>query len=476
MFFNNEFKVLTDEQLQRVHNLSLQVLREKGVMFFSEKALEVFKKHGFKVDGQCVKFKPHDVERAIRRAPSGFLWTARNPENSIYVGEGQAKKVYVMQNHGPVFIQERDGTRRSGSMQDVINFYKLGQSSQVSSIVGQVSIDPSECVGIDKQMRITHQLLKHTDKPIISFPAVNYQDNINVFNMIKMVMGQDYLNNHYCITASICALSPLQYAEESADCIIAYAENNQPVTLLDAPLMGITTPMQPMASLICQNAEILAGLVLAQLVNPGVPTVYGTGAASSDMRSGAYVTSSPDSNLVDRAAMQLCQELYHLPIRNMSGNTDAKVADMQAGFETLQNYITYFTGGSHMVNECLGILDGMMTVSYEKYIIDEEIIERVNLIMNGLPTEEYDFNISSLLNLPHGSTFMMEEETLNACATQWTPKVSCWSSYEQYEAEGKPDILERAAKICEERLENAPNDLLGDSLNKDLDNYISKLY
>ncbi len=475
--FTNEFKVLGEKQLARVHALTLQVLREKGVVFFSEKALDIFKKHGFTVDGQCVKFSANQVEQAIKQCPSGFLWTARNAENSIYVGEGQkANKVYVMQNHGPVFVQNKDGSRRNGMMQDVINFYKLGQTSKVSSIVGQVSVDPSDFQGVDKQMRITHELLKNTDKPIMSFPATQYQDNLNVFNMLRMVVGQDYLKDHYCVTASVCALSPLQYAEESADCIIAYAENNQPVTLLNAPMMGVSTPITPMGSLICQNAEILAGLVLAQLVNPGNPVIYGTGCYISDMRNGAYVTSSPDANLVDRAAMQLAQTMYHLPIRTMAGNTDAKTPDIQAGYETFQNYITYMTGGTHMINECLGILDGMMAVSYEKYIIDEEVIERVNMIMQGLPTEEYDFDISSLLNLPHGSTFLMEDATLDACATQWHPSVSNWDSYDQYEADGCPNILDKAAKICEERLASASSDLLGDSLNKDINSYIEKLY
>ena len=180
--------------------------------------------------------------------------------------------------------------------------------------------------------------------------------------MIEMVMGEGYLASHYFVTASVCALSPLQYAQESADTIIAYARANQPVTVLTAPMTGVSTPISDIGALVAQNAELLAGIVLAQLVQPGVPVIYGTATYAADMRSGAF-TGSPLSNLIDRAALQLAQSLYHVPTRTLAGNTDAKVPDIQAGYETMQNYIQLLMGGTHMINECLGILDGMMTVS-----------------------------------------------------------------------------------------------------------------
>ncbi len=475
--FNNMFQVLNKEQLNRVHSLSLQVLREKGVMFYSKRALEIFKKHEGKnlhIDGQCVKFEPHYIEQCINQTPSGFLWQARNNDNTIYVGEGQEEKVHVMQNHGPVAVQELNGDLRKGTMKDVVNFYKLGQTSKISTIVGQVSVDPSELTGNNKQLLITHQLLKHTDKPLLSFPGTCYEDNKKVLSMLEIVLGKDYLKNHYCITSSVCSLSPLQFAEESADCIIAYAEYNQPVLLLCCTMLGVSTPINPIEAAVAQNVEILAGLILAQTVNPCIPVIYGTGAATSYMRTGHFITTSPDVKLVDRINMQLCQEIYHLPIRMMSGNSDSKIPDIQAGYETLQQYIQVFMSGTHMVNECLGILDGMMSVSYEKYIIDEELIERVHMMMTKPSTSERDFDISSLLNIPHGVSFLMEEKTLKSCSAQWTPNVSNWSSYDQWLTEGKPDILEKAAKICKERIESAPDDLLGEKLNTELTHFISK--
>ena len=470
---NNEFSVLNSDELARIHALTLQVLREKGVLFYSTEAQEIFKKHGAQVDGSCVKFPPALVEQCIASAPSGFLWTARDAEKSIYVGEGQNKR-QVMQDHGPVFIQERSGIRRSASLEDVINFYKLGQTSKVSTVVGQVSVDPAELTGDNKQLLITHELLKHTDKPVMSFPGITGKSNTQVFKMLEMVMGAGYLADHYCVGASACALSPLQYAGESADCIIEYAKAHQPIFLLTAPMMGVSVPMAPLAALVTQNAELLAGLVLAQLVRPGTPVIYGTGTATADMRTGAYVTSSPDAYLVDRASLQLAQKLYHLPTRTMAGNTDSKIPDIQAGYETMQNYILLLMGGSHLINECLGILDGMMTVSYEKYIIDEEILSRMDFMMQGLSTDASDFDISVIFDTPHGEPFLTHDTTLDACATQWKPAVACWSSYGDWVDAGSPSMLDKAAVLCQERLESAPSDLLGADLNKALSQFALK--
>lgn len=466
-FFNREFKVLSREQLERAHALTLEVLRSKGVLFHSETARDVLAAHGAKVDGRRVAFPPSLVERCLSQCPAGFLWRARDAEKSVYAGEGQ-EGVLVMQDHGPVYVQERGGDRRHGTMRDVIGFYKLGQTSRVNAVVGQCTVDPHEVDAPNKHLLVTHQLLKHTDKPILSWPVASIEENSKIFRMIEMVMGEGYLQDHFFVTASVCALSPLQYAQESADTIIAYARANQPVTLLTAPMTGVSAPIGDIGALIAQNAELLAGIALAQLVRPGVPVVYGTATYAADMRSGAFVTGSPVSNLVDRAALQLAQEIYRLPTRTLAGNTDAKLPDIQAGYETMQNYIQLLMGGTHMINECLGILDGMMTVSYEKYIIDEEMIRRVDRMMRGLDTSEAAFDISAILETPHMEPFLMHESTLAACADQWTPDVACWSGYDTWRAEGCPSVLDRAAEKVRERLEAAPEDLLGPALNRDL--------
>ena len=473
MWLNREFRMLDAAQLQRVHELTLEVLHRKGVVFHSDLALEIFREHGADVDGNCVTIPPAMVDAALKQCPSGFLWEARNAERSIYVGEGQKDCFYVMQDHGPVFVQDGFGAYRSGTLDDVINFYKLGQTSGVNAIVGQVTVDPHELDSKPNKHRIIfRELLKHTDKPILAWPLESIKMNGELFRMVEMVMGQDYLKEHYFLTASVCALSPLSYAQDSAETIIAYAQARQPVTLLTAPMLGVSTPIDELEALICQNAEILAGLVLAQLVQPGVPVVYGTGTRAVDMRSGNYVTGAPQCNLVDRVGLQLAHELYHLPTRTMAGNTDAKVPDIQAGYETMQNYIQLIMGGTHMINECLGILDGMLAVSYAKYIIDEEVLRRVQRMMQGVSLDEDAFDISAIMETPHGESFLMHPKTLEKCRDLWQPDVANWSNYDTWFGSGCPDIISRAEEVCRERLAIAPDSLLSRELDSELESFV----
>lgn len=460
---NDEFKVLSRRELLRVHELSLELLWKKGVWFYSEPACEIFSAHGALVEGSRVRIPPLLLERCLANCPAGFTWQARDEAKSLRVGEGQSG-LYVMQNHGPVFVQERDGTRRLGTLEDVANFYKLGQSSAVNSIVGQVSVDPHELTDSRKHLKITRQLLKHTDKPIVSYPVAGLRETYDIFEMVEMVMGSGYLADHYFLTASVCALSPYRYARESAETIIAYARRNQPVTLLTAPMRGISAPMGGIASLLAQNMEVLAGLALAQLERPGVPVIYGTGLFTVDMKTGNCLTASPDANLVDRASIQLAKELYRLPTRFMAGDTDAKLPDIQAGYETMQNYLLPVMGGADMINECLGILDGMLAVSYEKYIVDEELLRRFDCMMRGLDTREEAFDLSALLETEPEETFLTHPSTLEACAAQWEPDVACWSSYDVWEQAGRPSALDVAARKCAERLAAAPQSLLEPAL------------
>ena len=126
-YLNREFRVLTEQQLQRVHALTLEVLERKGILFHSEEARGILEAHGARVDGECVRLSPSQVDDALAQCPPRFLWQARDSHKSLLVGDGQ-DGVLVMQDHGPVFVQERAGTRRLGTLDDAVNFYKLGQT------------------------------------------------------------------------------------------------------------------------------------------------------------------------------------------------------------------------------------------------------------------------------------------------------------------------------------------------------------
>jgi trimethylamine--corrinoid protein Co-methyltransferase len=472
MAIQTKLKMLTTADLERVHEQTIKILEKIGVAFHSAEAVDVFKEAGAKTDGDVVFITEKMVNAAIATAPKSFTWHARDPEKSIVVGQDQ-DRVHVMLDHGSVSIQDIENGRRSSKMEDLINIYKLGQASSVCNVIGQVPVDPSDIENKTKHLEITRQLLNHTDKPLMSYPVNDQAETNDIFTMVEMVMGEGYLDDHAAVGVSICALSPLKFAPESCETILAYAKKGQPMLVLTCAMSGVTAPVSLLGTAILQNAEILSGLVLSQLVNPGTPFVYCPASAVPNMKSAGYITGSPESNLINIVGLQLAVEKYGLPTRTMAGLTDAKVVDAQAGYETMQNFFTLMLSGTNLINECMGTMDAIMTVSYEKFMIDEEMISRMMRIMQGVETSEEDFNISCIKEVGHNGSYLMHPSTAAKCRSMWTPALADWNSYAAWESAGSEDILVRANRRYKEVLAGCPDSLLSAEQNIKLAEFVA---
>ncbi len=471
MPINAKLKAVSTDDLGRIHESTLDALQKTGVLFHSDEAVEIFKKHGAKIDDHVVRISRRMLEKAIETAPESFTWHARNPEASIDVG-GDQVRTHVMLDHGPVFIQDIENGRRQGKMADLVNLYKLGQASPVADVIGQIPVNPGDVTGQGKSLQILYQLLKNVDKPLIAWPETH--DNIRkMFEMVEIVLDSPgYLRQHPFIGVGVCPLSPMQFAPESCDTILAYARNAQPISILTCAMTGVTAPISLVTTAIQQNAEVLAGIVLAQLVNPGTPVLYCPASAVPNMKTASYITGSPESNLINLIGLQLADDMYHLPTRTMAGLTDAKVVDCQAGYETMQNLFILMMAGTHMINECMGTLNSIMTVSYEKFIIDEEMISRMLRIMDGINPVAADFNVDIIHDIGHSGSFLMHPTTLKNCRSGWTPAVSHWDSFETWQKEGGEDVLVRANRQYKKVLSKCPDALLDKARDRALSEYI----
>lgn len=456
-------KIVSAGDLNRIHESTVAVLQRTGVKFNSDEVVEIFRKHGARVDGQVVHISRQMLEQALENAPSNFLWHARNPVASINVGTDQSR-THVLLDNGPVFIHDIENGRRKGTMADLINLYKLGQASDVADVIGQIPVDPEDMNGPDKSLHIAHQLLRHTDKPLMGW--VESPDHIQkIFDMVEIAMDYPgYLKMHPAIGVSVCALSPLQYSPETCETILAYARKRQPLMILTCAMTGMTAPMNLVRAAIQQNAEILAGIVLAQLVNPGTPVVYSPASAVANLRTASYITGAPESNLINMVGLQLASDLYNLPTRTMAGLTDAKIVDCQAGYETMQNMFTLMLGGTHMINECLGTLDGIMTVSYEKFILDEEMISRMLRISDGIDITDSDFDVDVIHEVARAGSYLIHKSTALACRSNWVPRISNWDPFETWRREGSEDVLKRANRRYTQVLAECPESMLDSDL------------
>ncbi len=471
MSFFPKVEMVAKEDLQKIHDASMKVLRETGVIYHSEEALDICRKHGVKVEGQTVFYSDKDIESVLSHCTKTFPYTARNPKNSVVVGEQQI----VQPGVGPCFVKEMDGTRRPGTRQDYINMQKLCQATDVCTITGTYPIDIYDLNEKEKHLVMMYETIKHTDKPIIGF--VNNRTYIDhTLNMYEMSFGKDkFLEDHHCAHIGANPLSPLKWSPDVCDTIMGYASRNQIVAVLPCILAGISGPISLMETVILQNAEILSGIALSKLTNPNAPVIYSPGSTAGFMKKGTYCTGTPEGLMINIANFQLGKDFYKLPVRHMSGMTDAKVPDYQAGFETMQNFLLSVLGGAMFHNECLGVLDFLMSVSFEKFIMDTEIIERVYHIAKGFQGNDYSFSTEAIQEVGHHGEYIMHDSTFEGFRDRWTPSISDWDSHGEWESKGCKTIVERAHEKYVNILARAPETLIDSELDKDLQAYMASV-
>ncbi len=466
----SQIGVLPEDKLSRVHDASLKILAETGVIFKCPEALEIFKKNGARVDEDVVHISCDMVEKAISQTPETFKWQARNNAHSVTLGEGFA----VQPNGGVVDVADMDRGRRPALLADFANIQKLCQASDVVSLVGSFPVEPIDVDPQKKHLQVTQAILKHTDKPVISYCAYTRQVR-QMIDMVGIAMGgADYLEDHYVVAVSVNPLSPLKFSTDAAETMIEFARRKQPVMVLACVMAGVSGPIYPLGVAVQQNAEILAGLTLVQLINPGNPVVYCPASTAANMKIAGYVTGPPEAFLINGVNLQLAQKMYKLPTRVMCGMTDSKAVDYQAGYETMQNLMMGMLSGANIIHESLGVIDSIMCTSYEKFVIDEELISRVMRISQGLTFSEETLSVPIIQDVGCGGDYLMHDSTFEHARDFWQPSMSVWEPFAVWEKAGQEDVLARAGKRVKQILAESADSLLDPTIDTDLKAYMKK--
>ncbi len=309
--------------LDTIHKYSLELLRDTGIKFPSEKALGIFKKHGFRTGGDMVFFDEKDIQKTMETVPSAFTIKARNSEKSIRIGDNN----YVMApGYGPSFIIEPSGEKRDATMADVQKFCKLVQTSKHLDFNSSMVVQPNDVPPGTAHLDILLATMLLTDKPIMgsSVSEAAAKDSLKLAEII-------WENTNEPVMISLVdSLSPLQYASEMIESIMVFAEVGQPLIIHSACILGSTGPITIAGSLVISNATTLAGICLAQLVRPGTPVVYGLGGTPMEMRTGGYINASPE-DAKHTAIVGALGRYYNMPCRSQGALTESFCLDYQAG-------------------------------------------------------------------------------------------------------------------------------------------------
>jgi len=464
MSLRPQLNVIAKDDFLRIHEASLKILRQTGVVFHDEEALATFKKHGAKVNNKIVYFSEKLVDKALETAPSKFKWQARNNVHSLNIGGGA--QIAIQPNIGPVNIKDSEEGIRPATLKDFTNIQKICQASSVINVTGGNPVDPADIEPSKRHLMMMYETVKNTDKPLVSYTVQDLAQANEVLDMIEIAMGQkNYLELNHCIGASVTPLSPLSWGPDSSQMILSYSKRNQIVFLPPAPMAGITGPISLIGTTVLQNTEILSGIVLTQLVNPGNPVVYAVSSSPGYLKTAQFVGGSPEMMLINIPGLQMGKDFYKLPVRTMCGITDSHDVDCQAGYETMQNIMGGVLGGADIILEALGVLDSVMTTCYEKIIIDEEIISRVLRIREGVDTSDLESSVGVIQEIAHNGNYLAHQSTLENFRNSWVPSISDW--------DGRSDsLVQKANRKYKEILKNAPDILIDTELDKELLNYM----
>jgi len=432
------------DQIEAIHNASLKVLSDTGIKVLSEEARKWFGDSGMLLsDDQVVRFDPELVMELIDKAPAMVDLQGRGENRNVLIG---GSHVGVCTTGGTPNVSDLDGGRRPGSLAALEDFCKMAQTYEVIHIIGPF-VEPQDVATNLRHLEMTRTALTMTDKiPFVFFRGT--EAVADAYEMIRIANGktkEEFESKPYCYSVAN-SNSPLQLDGLMCRGIIDSAKAGQLMILTPFTLAGAMAPVTLPGALVLQNAEALAGLVLAQIVKPGAPVCYGSFTSNVDMKSGSPAFGTPEYTKAAFASGQLARR-YNLPLRS-SGVTASNIPDAQSAYEMQMSLWGALMGGANLLLHGAGWLEGGLTASAEKFIIDVEMLQMFAELFKPLEVNADTLALDAITDVGHGGHFFGTQHTIDRFETAfYSPLVSDWSNYENWRDSGSLDAMQRANTI-----------------------------
>ncbi|MCY3996940.1 MAG: trimethylamine methyltransferase family protein [Rhodobacter sp.] len=465
-------ELATREQIEAIHNTSLKILSELGIRVMSARVMDIFEAAGAKVDRgeDTIRIDAEVIDEALRTVPETFTLTGRNPAKKLTIG---GRNVAFGLVAGPPNVHDCITGRRSGNLADYENFIRLAHHFNAINIIGNQVTAPMELPANNRHLDTYRANLRLSD---LSFHCTaigkgRAMDGINMMAIARGISPEEMETDPGIITI-ISVNSPRLLDGEMAEGLIAMALHGQPVSVTPFTLMGAMTPVSLPAALTQQNAEALFGIALTQLVSPGAPVMYGAFTSNVDMKSGAPAFGTPENTKANLIAGQLARR-YRIPYRTSNANASNAV-DLQAAYETSMATWGAVMGGANMVYHAAGWLEGGLTASYEKLILDVEIIQNMMELLKPIDFSEGELGFDAIADVPTGGHFFGTSHTLERYETAfYKPILSDWTGHGAWEAAGAKDALTRATELWQRALGEYREPVLDPAIAEELETYIA---
>jgi trimethylamine--corrinoid protein Co-methyltransferase len=455
--------------MERLHNSCMQILATEGIVFHEPEAIQIFQQNGFQVDGEKVFFTEKQVMDALKTVPHEFTIQARNPEKSVTIGGNQT---VLSPGWGAPFVIDAQGIRRSATSEDCDHFCKLAQTSPHLDMAASSMVIPEDLPAKTATAEMLASCFTLTDMPLTT-NACTRENALETAEIAAIVWGnKEAVTEKPVSIVSVNPLSPLTYTPEAAGGLIEFARQGQALLISSMVLAGISGPVTLAGAIVTEMSESLAGIVLAQLARPGAPCVFGGTSSSADLRLGSSVIGTPELIQFMSVSTQMAQ-FYGIPCRYGGGLTDALTPDIQAGAESAMAIALSMVSGVHYMHQACGILGTYTAMSFEKFVIDEEIGGFMKRALQPIEITDETLGLDVIHRNAETGTFLYDQATLDRCRTEFfMPNLAQRTSYSNWVDSGRPEIVAIASKYVQKRLQDYEKPETDSAVEKELQDYI----
>ncbi|ESR23754.1 trimethylamine methyltransferase family protein [Lutibaculum baratangense] len=465
------FDPLSEEGLRRIEAAADTILAETGIEFRDDPdTLELWRAAGAEVQGVRVRFPKGMLREILRSAPAAFDQLARNRANSVTIG---GSSVVFAPAYGSPFVMDLDRGRRYGEIEDFRNFIRLAQSSPWLHHSGGTICEPVDLPVETRHLDMVLAHIRYSDRAFMGSVTAESRAEDSI-ELCRILFGADTVERNCVILGNVNVNSPLVWDGTMTKVLRAYARANQAAVIVPFILGGAMGPVTTAGAIAQALAETMAGCALTQLERPGAPVIFGNFLSSMSLRSGSPTFGTPEPAIGSLVVGQLARRL-NLPLRCAGNFTTSKLPDAQAMTEGTMSMLSAVHCGANFILHAAGFLDGLLSMSYEKFMLDADLCGALHTYLDGVAVDDNALALEAYGEVAPGQHFLGCGHTLkNYQSAFWDSGTADNDPFETWSENGSEDAATRANRLWKKTLAEYEAPPLDEGIEDGLEDFIAR--
>lgn len=466
----SQWKILADNEIKQIHEAALDILENTGLIFESAEVRNLLVKGGAVCKSETIFFPKGLIEDCIAKNRRTVNMCDREGRSLFAIGDGQIR---FAGGHNAVFVMSDDkGTRRNSLLKDVEDFAKICEYLEDIDIVG-VPLNPSDVPSKTMLVHAVAAILKNSKKPIF-FSTESREVNLAIIELARQTTGIKNFEEESSMISQLSSTSPLYWEAGASEALVECAKVGMPLAFLPQPIAGMTAPYTLAGNITVHNAEVLSGVILSHIINPGTPLIYAAAWTSYDMRYSNVVIGRPEESLMRIAGAQMAH-FYNMPSHTIGPDADSNLYDEQMGWEKMMSILAAISGGNDLIVNS-GMFGTGMTVTNEQLLLDNEMNRMAKRMNTGINVTTETIAADLIKEVGARGTFLDTDHTLMNLRSgeHLETLIIKGMNYEGWKNNGAKNSSELVHEKVEEILRTSNNSILPEDKIMELNNILKK--